>query len=233
MFTEIFSNQLIWPAITLLVFYLTTTLYVKAGKIAIFQPVLLTIVVLVYGLIAFDTPYADYAAHMGIFTLFLTPAIVALAVPLYQNLAQVRDQKWVLLSTVTIGGSIIIVTALAAGSIVGLNQEYLLPLSTKSISAPIAIGIAEKNNVGITVTILAVFTTGLPGAAFTPAVLKILRVRDEQTCGLILGMTSHAFGIARATEISERATAFATLGMGLMGCFAAITVPIIIQFFQT
>ncbi|MGB1027760.1 MAG: LrgB family protein, partial [Rhodospirillaceae bacterium] len=115
--------------------------------------------------------------------------------------------------------------ALGLSSLAGLEPPYLLPMLTKSVSAPIAISIAEQTDAVIALTILAVFSTGLPGSVLVPGLLKLFRLREEALQGLVLGITCHAFGIARAVEISPRATAFATLGMGLMGCFVALTVP--------
>ena len=227
------SHPLFWPAVTLGVFVAASVLYERTGKIAVLQPVLVAILVLSAALLVLGVPYGDYAEPMALFTLLLTPAIIALGVPLYRNLAKAREQAGMIAATIVGGGTLVIVSALLLGRMAGLDEAHLLPLATKSVSAPIAIGIADKTGAAVTLTILAVFTTGLPGAAFTPSLLRALRIRDEAIRGLVLGVTSHAFGIARATEIGERATAFATIGMALMGCFAAIAVPVIVRLLAT
>ena len=224
-----FEHVLLYPTLTLSIFLLSGYLYNKSGNIAVLQPVLIAIVTLTVILLLFDIPYKEFKQDMGLFQILLTPAIIALAIPLYNNLQKAKEYFPVLLTTICIGGSIIILTAVGLAFFAGLEAPYLLPMTTKSVSAPIALSIANETNAVVSLTILAVFSTGLPGAAFTPTLLKIMRVEDEEIQGLVLGMTSHAFGIARAIEYSPRATAFATLGMGLMGCFVALTVPMFVK----
>ncbi|MGB0697437.1 MAG: LrgB family protein [Rhodospirillaceae bacterium] len=221
----VLDHPLLFPALTLGVYAASAALYEKTGKPAILQPVLVSVIVLGAVLAVLGIPTATYAADMDFFVLLLTPAIVALAVPLYQNLQQARDSAFVLAMAILVGGSLILLGALGLSSLAGLEPPYLLPMLTKSVSAPIAISIAEQTDAVIALTILAVFSTGLPGSVLVPGLLKLFRLREEALQGLVLGITCHAFGIARAVEISPRATAFATLGMGLMGCFVALTVP--------
>jgi putative effector of murein hydrolase len=133
--------------------------------------------------------------------------------------------------TLVLGGSGIVLSALLVGRLAGLDHPMLLSLLTKSVSAPIALGVAEKIGGDASLTILSVFTTGIFGVIVTPGLLRLLRVEDEAVRGFTLGLTSHAFGIARSLEISTQAAAFATLGMGLMGCATALAVPILMKLF--
>ena len=222
---------LFYPALTIGIFCASSFIYEKTGKISALQPVLIAIITLATLLIGLGIPYADYAADMEAFSLLLTPAIIALAVPLYQNLQKAKENLQVLVIVVLIGGGLIILGALTLAKLAGLEAPYILPMLTKSVSAPIAISIAEKTDAVVALTILGVFSTGLPGAILVPSLLKRLNVKEEAMQGLVLGMTSHAFGIARSIEIGSRATAFATLGMGLMGCFVALTVPTLTRLF--
>ncbi|MDC0116205.1 LrgB family protein [Octadecabacter sp.] len=137
----------------------------------------------------------------------------------------VRERVGFITITVVCAGVLIIFGALALGMMAGLDADYIRPLATKSVSAPIAIEIAEKTGAATPLKILAVFSTGHPGAVFGPGILRLLQIKHDALQGLILGVTSHAFGVASATEIGPRATAFATIGMGLMGCFVALVVP--------
>jgi putative effector of murein hydrolase len=224
-----FEHVLLYPFFTIGVFYASTLLYEKTGRIAILQPVLVAILALSTMLIIFGIPYVEYAQDMRFFAILLTPAIVALAVPLYQNMKKAQEYLPIILATILIGGSLIVLGGLTLATVAGLEAPYVLPMLTKSVSAPIAISIAEETGAIVALTILGVFTTGLPGAAFIPGLLKLLKVEEDEMKGLVLGMTAHAFGIARSVEISSRATAFATLGMGLMGCFVALIVPTVVK----
>jgi putative effector of murein hydrolase len=99
-------------------------------------------------------------------------------------------------------------------------------LVTKSVTAPIALAVADKIGGTVALTLLGVFTTGSSGRSFTPALLRWAGIRDPMVTGFRLGLTSHAFGIAKSAELCAEAAAFATLAMALMGCATAIVVPI-------
>ncbi len=85
------DHPLLYPCLTFGVFLAATWVYEKTGKIAILQPVLIAILSLSAILLVFDIPYSDYANDMQFFSVLLTPAIIALAVPLYLNLMKARE----------------------------------------------------------------------------------------------------------------------------------------------
>lgn len=212
--------------ITIGLFFLCNRCYEAAGKPLLLQPVVISILVLCIGLWAFGIPIDKYDADTSIMQQLLAPAIIALAIPVYQNIRSAGRVLPLILLGTAIAGTVIVISAVAFGLMLELDSPMLHALSTKSISAPFAISVAQSTQTPIPWVVVAVFSTGLPGAMLAPSIARSLGVTDERILGLTLGMTSHAFGIAKATEISQTATAFATLGMGLMGCYIAIFVTI-------
>jgi putative effector of murein hydrolase len=229
------SSALALIGLTLAVFAGATWLYQKSRRLAFLQPVLIaiTLLSLLLGLTHF--PYQTYFEATRPLHILLGPAIVALAVPLYENLRKARDILVPVLGTVAIGGSLVITSALGLGLLFGLTTPMEVSLITKSVTAPIALAVADKIGgiVPLTVplTLVGVFTTGILGTVITPLLLRWTSVRDPRICGFTLGLTSHGFGIARSIEYGPEAVTFATLGMALMGCAVAILVPIGLRFF--
>jgi len=148
---------------------------------------------------------------------------------LYQNLKQVQSSLPLIILTVLLAGTGIFISALLLGELVGLPSSMVQALSTKSITLPIALEIAELTNTSISLVVLGVFSTGLAGVIVVPAILNFLKVKDESLQGLVLGVTAHVFGIAKALDISPIAAAFATIGMVMMGCFSVLIVPLILK----
>lgn len=214
---------------TLSIFRIGEVLFDKSGKIPIFNPVIISIAFLVCFLIIFNVTYTEYKQATNALYLMLAPAIISLAVPLHKNIERVKEFLPAIALTVIIAGSGIVLSAVALALWAHLPEPMVLALMTKSISAPIALEVANLLDGDPSLTIIAVFSTGLPGVIIVPTLLRTLNINDDATKGLILGITAHAFGIARATSISPSATAFATIGMGLMGCFVAFITPLFIS----
>jgi putative effector of murein hydrolase len=215
--------------LTLAVFAAATWLYHRSGRLAFLQPVLIAIVTLSALLVLTGFPYDTYFRATRPLHIFLGPAIVALAVPLYENLRKAGTALFSVLGTVAIGGSMVVASALVLGFLFGLGPLPEISLATKSVTAPIALAVAQQIGGAVSLTLLSVFTTGLLGSVMTPSLLDLVGVRDPLVKGFTLGLTSHAFGIARSSEFGTEAVAFATLAMALMGCATAIIVPIVFR----
>lgn len=223
---SLLAHPLVLVGTTIGAFQLGTLLYERSGRLAILQPVLIAILAMIAFLVVTGTTYAAYLEGTAMLHLLIAPAIVALAVPLHDDLRKARAALPSLFATLAIGGAAVVLSALAIGLAFGLDQAMLVSLTTKSVSAPIALGVAERIGGDPGLTVLSVFVTGILGVIVAPVLLRLLRVEDEAVYGFTLGVCAHAFGIARALEISPQAAAFATLGMGLMGCAVAFLVPL-------
>jgi len=213
-------------------FIFSEFIFKKSKKNPLLHPFLVTILLIIVVLYIFDISYLEYKDGTKILNALIAPAIVSLAVPLYQNLKQVKSSLFLIIMTVVIGGSGIFISALLLGEMMGLPVSMVESLSTKSITLPIALEIAELTNMSISLVVLGVFSTGLAGVIVVPMILSFLKVKDESLQGLVLGVTAHVFGIAKALDISPISAAFATIGMVLMGCFSVLVIPIILQVFN-
>ena len=218
--------------LTLSVFTLSELIFKKTGKHPLLHPFLVTIILIISVLYVLDIPYTEYRDGTQILNALIAPAIVSLAVPLYQNLKQVKSSLSLIIITVLIGGSGIFISALALGEMMGLPSSMVQALSTKSITLPIALEIAQLENIPVSLVVLGVFSTGLAGIIVVPMILNFLKVKDESLQGFVLGITAHVFGIAKALDISPLSAAFATIGMVLMGCFSVLIIPLILQVFN-
>ena len=178
-----------------------------------------------------NVPYERYWAGTTALHFLLGPAIVALAVPLYENLRKARAVILPVLGALLAGGLWVTGSALLLGWLFHLDRLMLISLTTKSVTVPIGLAVAEKIGGTIPLTVISVFTTGVTGIMITPSLLKWTGVRDPVVSGFTLGLTSHAFGVVRAMDFGSEAVAFASLGMVLMGCASAVLVPAIFRMF--
>ncbi|HYX54386.1 MAG TPA: LrgB family protein [Candidatus Limnocylindrales bacterium] len=224
-----FVDSLVLVTLTIALYAVGVWLYQRLGRIGALQPVLIAIFFVVLGLKLTGFSYDRYWAGTKALHFLLGPAIVALAVPLYENLQKERRVMWPVLGTLLAGGVWVTGSALLLGVIFRLDHLMLISLTTKSVTVPIALAIAEKIGGVAPLTVISVFTTGITGIICTPAFLRWARVTDPAVSGFTLGLTSHAFGVVRALELGSEAVAFASLGMVLMGCASAVIVPAIFR----
>lgn len=221
----VIAHPLFSVGITLGVFQLAQLLYEKT-RLMLFQPLLLSTLVLVGILLLLDIEYEDYRSGSSLLTFLLGPATVALAVPLYQNVRRVREVLMPVLTTLLIGGVVATVLGIGLAWLMGAENMVMMALAPKSVTTPIAMLVAEE--IGGSASLAAVFVmlTGMLGAMFGVELLRLCRIKHPAAMGLALGMVAHAIGTARALQESEETAAFSALGMSIMGVLTAVALPL-------
>ncbi len=121
------------------------------------------------------------------------------------------------------------VTAVAFGWALGASRETLISLAPKSVTAPVAMGIAERLGGLPSLTAVLVIVTGIMGAMLGPPILNLIGIRNWAARGLAMGTASHGIGTARALQVSEVAGAFSGLAMGLNALATAILLPLLLR----
>lgn len=223
------QTPLLWLTATIATYQVAAELARRLGAPPLLNPVLLSIVALVAVLLVTATPYATYFAGAQFVHFLLGPATVALAVPLYQAERKLRRVLLPGLAALAVGSATGIASAVLLGRAVGLSEQALRSLAPKSITTPIAMGIAEAIGGLPSLTAVLVILTGMVGAALAREALDLFRVGDQSARGFAMGLASHGLGTARALQLDPEAGAFAGLAMGLNGAMTAMLVPIILR----
>lgn len=222
------ASPLLGLSITLVAYLAGDWIYRRAGMHPLLNPVLLAVAALAVFLVVTDMPYATYFEGAQFVHFLLGPATVALAVPLYYNLAKLRRMWLPLLGGLVAGSLTAIVSVVGIARLLGGSAQTLLSLAPKSVTTPVAMGIADKLGGLPSLTAILVIATGILGAALGPMVLNGLRVRDQATRGFAMGVAAHGIGTARAFQESEQAGAFSGLAMGLNALVTALLLPLLV-----
>jgi len=224
------ATPLLGLTITLVVYQLAYWVYRRAGFHPLLNPVALAVLALVVVLKATGTDYATYFDGAQFVHFLLGPATVALAVPLYAQLGKLKTQALPLLGALLIGSLVAIGSAVGIAWALGASRTTLVSLAPKSVTTPIAMGIAEKLGGLPSLTAVLVVSTGIIGAVTAKYVLDALRIRDWAVRGFATGLAAHGIGTARAFQVSEEAGAFAGLAMGLNGLATSALFPVLVWF---
>jgi putative effector of murein hydrolase len=153
---------------------------------------------------------------------------VALAVPLLSQWKRVRRSVLPMAAALVAGTLTAVVSAVGIAMILGASRESVLSLAPKSVTTPIAMGIAELTGGLPSLTAVLVILTGILGAVAGTGVLRLVGVVDPKATGFAMGLASHGIGTARALELGEIQGAFAGLAMGLNGLLTAVLLPLIL-----
>lgn len=219
------AQPLLWLTLTLAVYLLALALHRKAKGHPVVNPVLVSVSVLVTLLLVTGTPYQRYFDGAQFVHFLLGPTTVALAVPLHAQLKRLLAMGGPLLIALVVGSLTAGLSAYAIGALLGASTPTVISLAPKSVTTPIAMGVAERLGGLASLTAVFVILTGIFGAIFADGILRRLGVKDDASIGFALGLASHGIGTARAFQLSEQTGAFAALAMGLNGLFTAITLP--------
>ncbi len=196
------------------------------------QPVLVSMLAVIGVLVACGLSYDEYKVSAQALTIFLGPATVALAVPLFLNLKRIRQLFWPTLLTLLIGGVVATGMGVLLAWWFGADHMMLMSMAPKSVTSPIAMLVADQ--IGGIAALAAVFVliTGVIGAILGPELLRRIGVRHPAAQGLAMGMTAHAVGTSRALQEGEECGAFAALAMSLMGVGTAVALPLVVALFS-
>ena len=221
------ASPLLGLTMTLLAYQGATWLHRRCGGHPLANPVLLAVAVLVALLALTGTSYQTYFDGAQFVHFLLGPATVALAIPLYAQFDRLRRMALPLLGALLVGSLTAALSAVAIGGLLGASEATQLSLAPKSVTTPIAMGIAERIGGLPSLTAILVIATGILGAMGASFIYRALKIEDDAVRGFALGIASHGIGTARAFQESEQAGAFAALAMGLNGLMTALLLPVV------
>ena len=225
---EIMSNPIILLAITFGIYYVARQIQKWTGWVVL-NPILITIAALIALLQLTGISYETYEQGGQYIDFWLKPAIVALGVPLYQNLGQIRRQLLPILMSQLVGCLVGLVSVTLIASALGASHEVIVSLAPKSVTTPIAMEVCKTSGGIPSLTAAIVVIVGLFGAIFGFKILEVWHVRNPFSQGISMGTAAHAVGTSRAMEKGETYGAYSSLGLILNGVLTALLTPFVLK----
>lgn len=223
------SSPLIGLTLTLFAYQFGVWVFRRSGQHALANPVLIAIFVITLCLWGSGTPYERYFEGAKFIHFLLGPATVALAVPLFAQWKRLKRMALPLIVALVAGSATAAFSAMAIAKALGASPETVFSLAPKSVTTPIAMGVAEQIGGLPSLTAVLVIITGIIGAVGFPSFFRLIRIRDHAAQGFAVGLTAHGLGTARAFLVSEEAGAFSALAMGLNGLLTALVLPLLLR----
>jgi len=228
--SELISNPMFGILITLIAYETGLYLHGRTG-LAILNPLLISTILIILFLVITGIDYDSYNVGGKILTFFITPATVALALPLYRNFKLLVENLWPIFIGI-IGGIIVnFISIYFLVEYTNLDMQLFYSLVPKSVTTPIGIELSSLIGGMPQITIAAIIISGLTGVIAGPIIFKVFKINDKVARGIAYGTTAHALGTTKAIEEGEVEGSMSGLSIGISGLLTAVIVPVMIKLF--
>jgi len=219
------STPLLGLTITLVAWQVALVLSRALGDRPLTNPMLIAIVLLSAILLVTRTPYSAYFQGAQYVHFLLGPATVALAAPMYAAWGQIRRSAPAIIPAILAGSMTSAASVMLIARALGGSRQVVLSLAPKSVTTPIAMGVAEQIGGNPSLAAIFVLLTGLTSIVVGPPLWRLLRITDWRARGLAAGTAGHGIATARVLLLHETAGAFGSLAIGLNGIATAVLLP--------
>lgn len=220
------THSLTHLCLTLVVFALSVKVFQACRMRPIFNPVLLSMLVIIGVLTLIDVDYPTYFESVQVIHFLLGPSTVALAVPLYRQLRQIKASAKAIFTGLLVGSLCAVLSAVGLTYLLGGSVDSIASIIPKSVTSPIAMGISEQIDGIPSLSAAIVIITGVIGVIMSAVLFKVFGIKDWAVRGVAMGTACHGVGTASMMLENEKAGAFAGLAMGINGIISAILIPI-------
>ncbi len=199
----------------------------RKTKLAIMNPLLVAVTLIILFLVVFRIDYEVYQKGSQYVSYLLTPATVCLAITLYRQLRLLKDHLGAVAGGIASGVLTSILSIYAMSRLFGLSHEYYVTLLPKSITTAIGMGVSQEAGGIVVLTVVSIILTGILGNVIGEAVFRLFSISDPIAKGLALGTSAHAIGTAKALELGEIEGAMSSLAIAVAGLLTVAAVPLV------
>lgn len=199
-------------------------------KLAVFNPLIVSVVLTVLALLALNISFGEYNESAKFLTYLLTPTTVSLAIPLYEQLRMLKDNLRAILTGIISGALSSMVCVFLLALLFGLNHAEYVTLLPKSITTAIGLSLSEELGGYPSITAAVICITGVCGNICAEGFLKLIRVTNPVAKGVAIGTASHAMGTSRAMEMGDVEGAMSSLSIAVAGLVTVVFASVFAQF---
>ncbi|MGZ5032573.1 MAG: LrgB family protein [Usitatibacter sp.] len=222
------GSPLLALILTLAAYQAGVMIYERFQRHPIANPVAIAVILVATALSVIDMPYAKYFEGAQFVHFLLGTATVALAVPIHRGLGNLKGRLAPLLAALVAGGATSIASAVGIAKLLGADASIVGGMYAKSVTAPIAMGVAERIHASPTLTAVFAVVTGILGAILARYVLDAVGSKPWWQRGFAIGVAAHGIGTSRAFSVNPEAGSYSSLAMGLHGILGAVLIPLLV-----
>lgn len=228
--SELLSNSVFFGVMVSILAYEFGVLLKKKLKLAVCNPLLISIIIVMVVLAVFRVDYETYEAGAKMLSYLLTPATVCLAIPLYEQIELLKNHAKAILAGIVSGVLTSLLSIFVMALVFGLSHEEYVTLLPKSITTAIGMGVSEELGGIVTITVAVIIVTGILGNVIGEYVCRLFKIEEPIAKGIALGSASHAIGTSKAMEMGEIEGAMSSLSIAVAGLLTVVGASVFAQF---
>lgn len=227
---EFFETSVFFGVMISLIAYGVGVWLKSKFKLAIFNPLLLSIIITIIVLLITGNDYDRYYEGAKYISYLLTPATVCLAIPLYEQLEVLKKNWKAIIAGISSGVLASLCTILVMVLFFKLSHEEYVTFLPKSITTAIGMDVSSELGGYVSITVAVIILTGVLGNVIGELVFKIFRITEPIARGVALGTSAHAIGTAKAMELGEVEGAISSLSIVVAGIITVVGASVFAQF---
>lgn len=227
---EFLRTSLFFGVLVSIFSYWIGTLLKKKLKLAIFNPLLVAIVLTMLLVVLLRVDYESYYAGGQYLSYLMTPVTVCLAIPLYNQLQMLRRNWKAILAGIFAGALTSLLCVLVLALLFHMDHAGYVTLLPRSVTTAIGMPVAEELGGYSTIAAAVIIVTGIFGNIVADGVCRLFRIQEPVAKGVALGTSAHAIGTVRAMEMGETEGAMSSLAICVSGVMTVIGASIFAQF---
>lgn len=227
---DYFQNSVFFGAAISLLAYGLGVVLNKKTKLAILNPLLISIVVTILVITLGHIDYDTYNYSAKYISYLLTPATVCLAVPLYEKLEILKKNIKAVIAGIGTGVLTSLLCVLVMAIFFNLSHKEYVTFLPKSITTAIGMGVSDELGGYVNLTVAVIIITGIIGNIMGEFICKIFRIKEPIAVGIAFGTSAHAMGTSKAMEIGEVEGAMSSLSIVVSGILTVIGASVFSMF---
>lgn len=216
------------PVIVTLFGYWIGTLCQKKWKSPLLNPILIGMIVVVIFLLSTGMETGVYKAGTEKLSWLMTPATIALAIPMYEQFQVLKKDLKAIAVGVAAGAVSCILVLMAGAVLLKLDPAIAVSVMPKSVTAAIGVPLCELFGGIGAVTTAAIAITGIGANMFGVTFCKWFRITDPIAQGVAFGTAGHVIGTSKASEVSPLVGAVSSLSLVVAGLLTALLFPALV-----
>ncbi|MBQ8579727.1 MAG: LrgB family protein [Oscillospiraceae bacterium] len=217
----------IFPVVLTLAAFRVGQLCQKKGKLPIFNPTLIAMILVIVFALVTKMDVGQYKSGMTALSWLMTPATIALAIPMYEQFKVLKKNLPAIAAGVAAGAVSCVAFLLLAGLLLKLEGNLIISLLPKSVTTAIGVSLSELFGGMGAVTTAAIIVTGIFANMMGVSFCKWFGITDPVAQGVAFGTAGHVIGTAKANELGELTGAVSSLSLVVAGLLTAVLFPVV------
>ena len=200
----------------------------KKFKLKILNPIIISMTMIIIILNVTGISYDTYNNGAKLISIFLTPATVCLAVPLYEKLQLLKDNLLAVMGGIIAGVAANLFTIWGVCVAFNLDKTVFATMAPKSITTAIGMVLSEETGGVVNITVAMIVITGNIGYLLAETIIKLFKIKSPVAKGIAIGSSAHVLGTSKAVELGDVEGAMSGLAVAVAGIVTVIVVPLLL-----